>query len=190
MADDTTINHHQTDQSEGVSQSERLDVAEVLPGLQLRPLPDGATWAFAFLVIKLVDEEGDTAWAYSTSAAPNREELLGALVVHVDVYRKELVSRWEESDAQDVMDFTGSLGERRDVAEVLPGLQVHPLPPGHRWSSVLLLVKFQHERGHTGWARLSAGMSSEPELLGALSVQAELLRRELVEEWDPEEDDN
>ncbi|MCU1671263.1 MAG: hypothetical protein JWP40_4190 [Blastococcus sp.] len=48
--------------------------------------------------MKCLDETGRPAWLYQTTAAPNREELLGALVVHTDLLRKELVSEWDDEE--------------------------------------------------------------------------------------------
>ena len=39
----------------------------------------------AFVLLKVLDADGDTAWSYRTTNRLNREELLGALTVQVDV---------------------------------------------------------------------------------------------------------
>ena len=44
--------------------------------------------------MKCFDEEGHSVWVYRTTAVPNREELLGALIVHTDLLRKELSGDW------------------------------------------------------------------------------------------------
>ncbi len=49
----------------------------------------------AFVLMKCFDEAGETTWSYRTTHRLNREELLGALMVHVDLLRKELVAEWE-----------------------------------------------------------------------------------------------
>ena len=74
---------------------ERIGVEKVLPGMTLHPLPNGWTPVEAFALIKCLDEDGDATWVYRTSAKPNREELLGALIVHSDLLRKELLEEWE-----------------------------------------------------------------------------------------------
>lgn len=74
---------------------ERIPVDQVLPGVALHPLPEGWTPVEAFVLIKCLDDDGDSSWVYRTSARPNREELLGALVVHTDLLRKELLEEWE-----------------------------------------------------------------------------------------------
>jgi hypothetical protein len=75
---------------------ERLPIEQVLPGLSLHPLEPGWTPIEAFVLIKSLDEHGDSAWSYRTSATPNREELLGVLSVQVELLRRELVSEYED----------------------------------------------------------------------------------------------
>jgi hypothetical protein len=76
----------------------RVAVAEVLRGLEIHPLESGATALEAFVLIKVLDAEGDASWCYRTTNRLNREELLGALVVQVDVLRKELRDEWDDDD--------------------------------------------------------------------------------------------
>lgn len=74
---------------------DRRPVADVLKGLEVHPLEDGWTAIEAFVLVKCLDESGESTWAYRTTNRLNREELLGALVVHADLLRKELVSEWD-----------------------------------------------------------------------------------------------
>ena len=46
--------------------------------------------------MKCLDEDGGSTWCYRTTATPNREEMLGALLVHAEVLRKELVAEWDD----------------------------------------------------------------------------------------------
>jgi hypothetical protein len=55
----------------------------------------------AFLLIKTLDDEGFPSWSYRTTNRLNREELLGALSVHVAVLTKELRDEWDEWDEWD-----------------------------------------------------------------------------------------
>lgn len=64
---------------------ERKPIAEVLQGLELHPLEPGWTAIEALVLIKCLDEDGHATWAYRTTHRLNREELLGALVVHTDM---------------------------------------------------------------------------------------------------------
>lgn len=52
----------------------------------------------AFVLIKYLDDRGEATWAYRTTNALNREELLGALVVQVAVLKKELRDEWDDDD--------------------------------------------------------------------------------------------
>ena len=74
---------------------ERIPVADVLPGMGLHPLPNGWTPVEALVLIKCLDEGGASSWVYRTTAPPNREELLGALVVHTALLRNEILGDWE-----------------------------------------------------------------------------------------------
>lgn len=73
---------------------QRVDIARVLPGLTVHPLEAGSTPVEAFLLVKLLDANGDVNWAFRTTNRLNREELLGALSVHVSVLTKELRDEW------------------------------------------------------------------------------------------------
>ena len=74
----------------------RVPVADVLAGLEVHPLEPGDTPVEAFVLIKLLDRDGRVSWSYRTTNALNREELLGALMVQVDVLRKELRDEWDD----------------------------------------------------------------------------------------------
>lgn len=76
----------------------RVPVAEVLSGLGIHPLEPGETPLEAFVLIKCLDGEGNPSWSYRTTNRLNREELLGALVVQVDVLRRELRQEWDDED--------------------------------------------------------------------------------------------
>jgi hypothetical protein len=75
---------------------QRVPVTEVLSGLEIHPLEPGETALEAFVLLKVLDAEGDTSWSYRTTNRLNREELLGALIVQTDVLRKELRDEWDD----------------------------------------------------------------------------------------------
>ena len=77
---------------------ERVPIEQVLRGLELHPLVEGETAIEAFVLVKSLDNEGHTSWSYRTTNRLNREELLGALQVQVDVLRKELRDEWDDDD--------------------------------------------------------------------------------------------
>ena len=71
---------------------------EVLPGFTLHPLDPGWTPLQAFVLIKSLDERGESAWSYRTSEPMNLEELLGALTVQAELLRNKLVQQWVDPD--------------------------------------------------------------------------------------------
>jgi hypothetical protein len=75
---------------------ERIAASEVLRGLELHPLGPSETAIEAFVLLKVLDADGDVGWSYRTTNRLNREELLGALTVQVDVLRKELRDEWDD----------------------------------------------------------------------------------------------
>ena len=75
---------------------------------------------------------------------------------------------------------------RIPIAEVLPGMSLHPLPDGWTPVEAFVLVKSLDEDGRASWSYRTASTPNREELLGVLSVQAELLRRELVSEYEDE----
>jgi len=82
--------------SGSASDEQRVPVTEVLRGLEIHPLEPGETALEAFVLIKVLDADGDTAWSYRTTNRLNREELLGALIVQTDLLRKELLDEWDD----------------------------------------------------------------------------------------------
>ena len=74
----------------------RVAISEALAGLEIHPLQPGDTAIEAFVLIKMLDADGDTSWGYRTTNRLNREELLGALMVQVAVLKKELRDEWDD----------------------------------------------------------------------------------------------
>jgi hypothetical protein len=75
----------------------RYPIGDILP-LEVHPLPEGWQAIEAFVLVKCEDDEGETSWVYRTSRAPNREELLGALTIQVELLRRELVADWVDDE--------------------------------------------------------------------------------------------
>jgi hypothetical protein len=74
------------------------------------------------------------------------------------------------------------------VGEALAGLVVSPLPEGWTALGAIILVKCFDDEGRSSWAfRRTDGLNDE-ELLGALMVRTDLLRRELYEAYTEEEE--
>lgn len=76
-------------------EKDRQPVADILKGLEVHPLEPGWTAIEAFVLVKCLDESGQATWAYRTTNRLNREELLGVLILHSDLLRKELVEEWD-----------------------------------------------------------------------------------------------
>ncbi|MFI7589432.1 hypothetical protein ACIB24_20400 [Spongisporangium articulatum] len=74
--------------------------------------------------------------------------------------------------------------ERHPLADTLPGLEVHPLEPGWTPLEAFVLVKCLDDEGDVTWAYRTTSRLNREELLGALIVQADVLRKELRDEWD------
>ena len=75
------------------------------------------------------------------------------------------------------------------VAEVMHGLRVHRLPRGWMPVAGIVLVKCLDEDGDPRWALRQTDLLNEEELLGALMVRTDLLRRDLVGDYRPEPHD-
>ena len=76
-------------------------------------------------------------------------------------------------------------GEQRvPIAEVLSGLEIHPLGEGFTPIEAFVLIKALDEDGSPTWAYRTRNRLNREELLGALIVQTDVLRRELRNEWD------
>ncbi|MFS0706274.1 hypothetical protein AB6N23_17345 [Cellulomonas sp. 179-A 9B4 NHS] len=92
--DDQTDRTGPGSRAAGDAHDGRRPVGEVLPGIRMHPLEQGDRPDFVFALVRTRDGDGDTAWAYRTSAPPNREELLGALRIQVALLERELLEEW------------------------------------------------------------------------------------------------
>jgi hypothetical protein len=73
----------------------RIPIADALPGMGIHAFGDGEIPVSAFLLVKILDEEGSPSWGFRTTEPPNREELLGALTVQVEILKASLVNDWD-----------------------------------------------------------------------------------------------
>jgi hypothetical protein len=81
-------------------------------------------------------------------------------------------------------------GDRRvPIADVLTGLEIFPLEPGHTAIEAFVLVKSLDADGDVTWGYHTTNRLNREELLGALVVQVAVLKKELRDEWDDEGDD-
>lgn len=82
-----------------MSEEERLPISEVLPGMEIHALAAGEVPVSVFAIVKTMNADGEIGWGFRTSEAPNREELLGALTVQVDLLRASLAADWSVDDS-------------------------------------------------------------------------------------------
>jgi hypothetical protein len=78
-----------------MSREQRVPIGDVLPGFIIHGLPEGWTPLEAIVLVKCLDDEGHSSWAFRTTPNLNDEELLGALIVRTDLLRKEVVEAYE-----------------------------------------------------------------------------------------------
>ncbi|HEX2312090.1 MAG TPA: hypothetical protein VHJ17_00015 [Thermomonospora sp.] len=69
------------------------------------------------------------------------------------------------------------------IGDALSGIRVLPLPEGWTAIGAIVLVKCFDKEGHASWAFRTTDGLSEEELLGALTVRTDLLRRDLLEAY-------
>jgi hypothetical protein len=75
--------------------SGKMPIGEALPGAEIYPLDRDLTFDAAFMLIRTVDEDGITQWAYRATKPMNLEQLLGALVVQVEILKGKIVAEWD-----------------------------------------------------------------------------------------------
>jgi hypothetical protein len=78
--------------------TERVPISDVIPDVAIHPLADGWTPLETFLLVKCLDNDGDATWSFRTSVRMNRQELLGALTVQMELLKKEFMEEWEVDD--------------------------------------------------------------------------------------------
>ena len=79
--------------------------------------------------------------------------------------------------------------ERKPIEEVLPGFRIDALDD--RWTPLqaFVLVKCLDDEGEPVWAFRTSESFNLEELLGALIVQTETLKRKLVRMWENDDPD-
>ncbi len=53
------------------------------------------------MLVKSLDQDGQSAWSFRTSEPMNLEELLGALVVQVNVLKRKLTDCWDDAEGEE-----------------------------------------------------------------------------------------
>jgi hypothetical protein len=77
--------------------------------------------------------------------------------------------------------------ERVPIEEALPGFKLHPLDDGWTPLHAFVLVKALDGDGASSWSFRTSEPLNLEELLGALTVQVEILKERLVTEWGDDE---
>jgi hypothetical protein len=81
-----------------VTTDDRVPIQDALPGFKIHPLDDGWTPLNAFVLVKALDASGTSSWSFRTTERLNLEELLGAMVVQVEILKARLVTEWGDDD--------------------------------------------------------------------------------------------
>jgi hypothetical protein len=81
--------------------------------------------------------------------------------------------------------------ERRPVGEVLGGLSIHPLADGDRPVSAFVIIKTIDDDGEINWVSRRTGWNepSDEELIGVLTIQLDLERRDALAAWGVDDED-
>ena len=79
--------------------------------------------------------------------------------------------------------------DRKPINEVLPGFSLHPLSEGWTPLQAFVLVKALDEAGEASWSFRTSETFNLEELLGALTVQVEVLRNKLLHQWTDDDSD-
>ena len=69
-------------------------IGEVLPDVHLA-LPDEGEVETVFVFTKVRFEDGTSAWSWQSPGITNQEELLGALIMQVEVLKSSMLDAWE-----------------------------------------------------------------------------------------------
>ena len=74
--------------------------------------------------------------------------------------------------------------EQRPIGEVFPGVRLAKLPEGCVAETVFVFSKARFDDGTSTWFWLSPGITNQEELLGALIMQVETLKAQMLEYWE------
>ena len=74
----------------------KVPIGDVLRGLSISALPEGWTALETLCMVKCLGEDGSPKWAMRMSDGINEEELLGALVIHTELLKKDMLDDWTD----------------------------------------------------------------------------------------------
>lgn len=73
-------------------------IGEALRGLQIAALPRGWTPVEAVCIVKCLNPEGHPLWVRRLTQSINPEEVLGALTVQTELWKKEMLDDWADEE--------------------------------------------------------------------------------------------
>ena len=77
---------------------------------------------------------------------------------------------------------------RLPIEEVLPGFRLHALDEGWTPLQAFVLVKSLDDEGDVAWSFRTSEVLNLEELLGALTVQVEVLEHKLARLWEADDE--
>lgn len=80
--------------------------------------------------------------------------------------------------------------DRIPVEHVLPGMGLHPLPDKWTPLEAFVLIKCMSDEGDSTFVFRTTNPLNLEELLGALTVQTDLLRKRLADRWDTDDEED
>ena len=80
--------------------------------------------------------------------------------------------------------MTEEESELHPIGDVFPGVTFARLPDGCVTETMFVFAKVRYDDGNTAWIWKSPGITNHEELLGALIMQVETLKAELLEDWE------
>jgi hypothetical protein len=74
----------------------QIPIGEVLRGLTVAALPESWTPLDVICTVKCLGEDGSPKWALRLTDGINSEELLGALTIHTDLLKRDMLNNWSD----------------------------------------------------------------------------------------------
>ena len=74
---------------------EHVPIGDVFPGVRLAQLPTGCVAETVFVFTKVRFDDETTAWRWLSPGITNQEELLGALIMQVEMLKTQMLEYWE-----------------------------------------------------------------------------------------------
>ncbi len=70
-------------------------VGDIIRGLTIDELPEDWTPLEAIIIVQCLDKDGTSQWAWRSTGTLSSRELIGALVVQLDIARQQAVEEFE-----------------------------------------------------------------------------------------------